>query len=77
MNFGKISVTPYWIPARIAYSLQLIAFRYFWHIYLAQKSTIHEWWFLKPYIGLFRNYWKFQGSINEITSECSSCSLLQ
>jgi hypothetical protein len=40
-----------------------------------RKCTVHEWRFLKPYIGLFRNYWRFWVPINEITSKGSSCSL--
>ena len=34
-----------------------------------------EWRLLKPYIGLFRNYWRFHVPIDEITSKGSSCSL--
>ena len=34
-----------------------------------------EWRSVKPYIGLFRNYWRFHAPIDEITSKGSSCSL--
>ncbi len=36
-----------------------------------------EWRDFKPYFGLFRNYWRFQAQIDEITSKGSSCSLLR
>ena len=32
---------------------------------------------IKPYIGLFHNYWRFHAPIDEITSKGSSCSLLR
>ena len=28
----------------------------------------NEWRSIKPYVGLFRNYWRFQGPIAEIAS---------
>ena len=36
-----------------------------------------EWCSVKPYIGLFRNYWRFHTPIDEITSKGSFCSLLR
>ena len=35
----------------------------------------HQWRSVKPYIGLFHNYWRFHPPIDEITSKGSSCSL--
>ncbi len=33
---------------------------------LRETRDSHEWRFLKPYIGLFRNYWRFHAPIDEI-----------